>query len=246
MPKTKRTRNAKASRGPTNRHSRLFPPGYEDALKELRKPGLEITFRLPPGSTRPTAEELQAGLAPTLAHFKMHIDGLTSKLRRQLEALPCLQVLSALAVTTAFRDPETYRESETRYSAIHAEYPAWLYLTAPERPLMTADILDSGAMQKVFDLLDEIAAATQSYYECFAAPSRRRPLSTQARDHRLGIWRVGSGRLPRDDGGTARQTPRRPLPHEGRDSSAGSMPARSPVPRLAHGSLDQVVVSGAV
>ena len=161
--KTKRTRKAKA-RGPTTRRGRLFPPGYDEALRELRKPGLEITFRMPEGSSRPSSDELQRSWAPTLAHFKKHIDWLIPRLRRELEKLPCLQVMSALAVTTTFRDPETYRESETRYSAIHVEYPAWLYLTAPKRPLMTAGVLDSAAMQQVFDLLDEIAAATQNYY----------------------------------------------------------------------------------
>jgi hypothetical protein len=161
------------------RRGRLFPPGHQDALNELRKPGLEITFRMPPGSTRPTAGELQAGWAPTLAHFKKHIDWLTRQLRRQLEKLPCLQVLSALAVTTTFRDPDTYRESETRYSAIHVEYPAWIYLTASKRPLMTADILDSAAMQKVFDLLDEIAAATQNYYTIQAQIAAAAPATAE-------------------------------------------------------------------
>jgi hypothetical protein len=163
--KNNRTRDAKRSRRPTTRRSsRLFPPGYEEALNELRKPGLEIAFRMPEGSSRPSAEDLEAGWAPKLAQFKKHIDLLAPQLRRQLEKLPCLQVLSALAVTTTFHDPESYRESETRYSAIHVEYPAWLYLTASKRPHMTADILDSAAMQQVFDLLHEIAAATQSYY----------------------------------------------------------------------------------
>src|SRR2546430_5281901 len=154
----------KSRRVARRRASRLYPPGYEQALNELRKPGLEIAFRIPRGSNRPTAQELEARMAKPLVQFKKHIDSLTQQLRRHLEKLPCLQVLSALAVTTTFHDPETYRESATRYSAIHVEYPAWLYLTASKRPQMTGGVLDSAAMQRVFDLLNEIASATQNYY----------------------------------------------------------------------------------
>jgi hypothetical protein len=162
--KTKRTRSTKRSRGPTKRRGRLFPSGYEEAVNQLRKPELEIVFRMPKGSSKLSGPELQARMAPTLTRFKKRIDLLSRRLRRQLEALPCLQVLSVLAVTTIFHDPETYRESDSHHSAIRVEYPAWLYMTASKRPQMTARVLDSAAMQKVFDLVDDIAAATQSYY----------------------------------------------------------------------------------
>jgi len=133
-------------------------------LSQLQKPGLEIMFEWPAGSSSPTPEELRAGWAPTLGHLKQHIDWLAAELRGRLVELPCLQVLSALVVTTAFHDPEQYRESDALGSAIHSEYPTWLYLTADRRPHMTADVLDGEAMQGVFDLLQEIAAATQRYY----------------------------------------------------------------------------------
>lgn len=177
--KANNSRRPKSPRRPASGRSRLFPPDYEAALTELRKPGLEITFRMPPGEKPPSADELGARWAPTLQHFKQHIDWLTSKLRRRLDDLPCLQVLSALVVTTTFKDPERYRESETRYSAIHAEYPTWLYLTAEKPPVMTADVLDSHAMQEVFDLLDEIAAATQSYYAIQAQIAQAAPATAE-------------------------------------------------------------------
>lgn len=90
-----------------------------------------------------------------------------------------MQVLSALVVATTFHDSARYRESETRYSAIHAEYPTWLYLTAENAPVMTADVLDSHAMQEVFDLLDEIAAATQSYYTIKAQIAAASPATAE-------------------------------------------------------------------
>ena len=178
MHKGRRSRK-KASRRSTSRVDRLFPPGYEQALNELRKPGLEISFRRPPGSQAPSSKELEAAWAPVIARFKEHIDSLTSELRDHLDELPCLQVLSALAVTTMFHDPESYRESEARYSAIHAEYPTWLYLTAPKPAHMVADVLDSAGMQKVFDLLDAIAQETQSYYTIRAQVAAASPATAE-------------------------------------------------------------------
>lgn len=50
------------------------------------------------------------------------------------QASPCPPVLATFAVTTMMRTPDTYRESESRYSGLYAEYATWLYLTSDEKP----------------------------------------------------------------------------------------------------------------
>jgi hypothetical protein len=108
---------------------------------------------------------MRAQWAEPERQLRAHIDAKTTELREVLDGLPCLQVLSALVVATTFYDPETFQESESRYSAFHAEYAAWHYLSASPPPTkLEEQILDARAVQEVFDVLDDVEESLKTYY----------------------------------------------------------------------------------
>ena len=148
------------------------------AAAPYRRPNLTIEFRRPPSTPEaiPAGEaSLKAGWEPVIDEIHAHIDDQIKTLRRRLAGLPFLQVLATLAVTTMTHDPEAYKESESRYSGLYAEYVMWLYLVADPKPDLVAPVLWGGDFQDVLDLLDDIIESTRSYYMIKAQIARQSP-----------------------------------------------------------------------
>jgi hypothetical protein len=172
--KVDRSRRPRTDRPASDRRS-VFRGISEEALAELQQPGLEIHLAQPAGSPRPSPGEIRAMWAEPEAELKAQIDAMTATLRELLDGLPCLQMLSALVVATTFHDPETFRESESHYSAFHTEYPAWHYLSAPTPPRLEDLILDPEATRAAFDVLDGLEASLKSYYTIRAQVAAESP-----------------------------------------------------------------------
>ncbi|MDR3473271.1 MAG: hypothetical protein P4M09_16555 [Devosia sp.] len=163
---------------PRQKRPRSVADDIWEAAAPFRKPNLTIEFRRPPapsGAADPSPEEIRASWDPVLDHHRRHIDSTVNALRRRLAGLPCLPVLATLAVTTMMRTPETYRESESRYSDLYAEYATWLYLTSDEKPELLAPVLDGKDFQEVLDLLSDVIEVTRSYYLLEAQLARLSP-----------------------------------------------------------------------
>ena len=165
-------RNAKS------RHPRSPGEALWQASAPFRRPNLTVEFRRPTppsGSAPPDASAIRASWDPVLEHHRVHIDHQVKALRARLAGLPSLQVLATLAVTTMMRHPESYRESESRYSGLHAEYATWLYLTAEPKPDLLAPVLWGGDFQDILNLLDDVIESTRSYYSIKAHLARQSP-----------------------------------------------------------------------